>query len=224
MRGMRTRGAEARRQGDFWQTSVGLATVEGAVGRLGYDDVCSVRCTSKVLRAVADAALRRLPKALLYGDSFHVLTLGTGTVHALPPLEPLRYNYGCCVPSAGPLAGQVAVVGGASGGTISKRVDLLTGGEWRAGPALPGLRRSCCAVADGDGSILLFGGYGELGGRNQTLDSILRLPTGAASWETIGTLLVPRFSPAVCRLPSDGRVAPHRRGEGRGERLFAPSD
>lgn len=91
--------------------------------------------------------------------------------------------------------GELWVVGGASGASISSSVHVYspTTGAWRPGPALPEPRSHAALVSNGKQLFLIGGISGEIRG----LRTVFRLDAGATAWVEETPLPAGRFSGAA---------------------------
>lgn len=113
--------------------------------------------------------------------------------------------------------GQIWLIGGASSGDATARVDVFDpiSGVWRIGPALPEPRAGH-AVALHDGAIHVFGGRSA--DLRRTLDDMLVLELGSRTWQAGPRLMVPRTEAAAAAVGDEIFLI----GGGAGSGFFAP--
>ena len=115
------------------------------------------------------------------------------------------------------LDGEVWLIGGASAGEATARVDVFDPqtGVWRIGPALPEPRAGHAAALH-EGAIYVCGGRSA--DLRRTLDDTLVLRPGSRRWEQGPKLLVPRTEAAAATLGGEIFLI----GGGAGSGFFAP--
>lgn len=113
--------------------------------------------------------------------------------------------------------GEIWLIGGASDGEATARVDIFdpASGVWRIGPALPEPRAGHAAVLHA-GKVHVFGGRSP--DLRRTLSDMLVLDPGARRWQEGPDLLTPRTEAAAASAGGEVFLI----GGGAGSGFFAP--